>query len=287
MALCSESTGSSVAPDSRGRASTISPAQTRLSLLASASVPPRRERGQGRRAGRPRRRSPPWSSRPGGAAASITASRPGRGLDAGAGQRLAQRRQAGRVGDHGEPRRRSAGPAPPAARRRGRRPAPRTAKRPGGAASSRASVLRADRAGAAEHGDAARRSAAGRRHRHSAAPCRARRPAAPRPAPRPARRPAGPAAPPWPGMSGRSVLDPEVPLDRSFRTGRRPAPARPSMARDQRAPRHGTGAGAMPERRQQPTAMAAASPPAAPDQVLFGRDRPAPASARRTRRPAR
>ncbi len=41
IALCSESTGSSVAPLARAASSTISPAQTRLSLLAMASVPPR------------------------------------------------------------------------------------------------------------------------------------------------------------------------------------------------------------------------------------------------------
>ena len=41
MALCSESTGSSVAPDCRTAASSTSPAQTSASLLAKAMAPPR------------------------------------------------------------------------------------------------------------------------------------------------------------------------------------------------------------------------------------------------------
>ncbi len=42
IALCSESTGSSVAPASRTACSITSPAQTNASLLASATAPPRR-----------------------------------------------------------------------------------------------------------------------------------------------------------------------------------------------------------------------------------------------------
>ena len=98
----------------RGR-STSSPGADQAFLVGQRQ---RRRRGRARpgwSAARRRRRWRPWSSRPGRAAASTTASGPAAASIAGAGQRLPQRGVARRVGDHGEPGARGAAPGRPGA----------------------------------------------------------------------------------------------------------------------------------------------------------------------------
>ena len=127
------------------------------------------DRRHHRLAARRSRRSPPSSSRRRMRAASNTACAPARRLDAGAGERVAQRRQAGFVGDH-----RQLGVAcgsPP--RRARRRRNWRSARRPGsrsGSRSIRSSVERADRAGRAEDGDGLHSSPTARAARRPATP---------------------------------------------------------------------------------------------------------------------
>ena len=101
IALCSESTGSSVAPASRTARSITSPAQTSASLLASATelaAPDRRQRG-GEAGGAGDRRHRPVRLQRRGVHHRIG---PGGGFDAGAGQRVAQLGIGRGIGDHGE-----------------------------------------------------------------------------------------------------------------------------------------------------------------------------------------
>ena len=129
IALCSESTGSSTAP-LRAHLGSISsaPAQTRHSLVASATMAPRRTAASvGSRPAAPTIAAITQSA--GRAAASTRPSRPAGDLDTGAGERVLERRRSRRIADHREP-----GAMPPRGRGQARRRcAGRSAPRPGSA----------------------------------------------------------------------------------------------------------------------------------------------------------
>ena len=121
IALCSESTGSSVAPASRTARSITSPAQTSASLLASAIAPPRRIAASV--VGRPAAPVIAAMVQSAGSAGRFHHRlRPARGGDAAAGSACSSAGVAGRVGDDGEFGAAAGAPARPAARRCGRRP---------------------------------------------------------------------------------------------------------------------------------------------------------------------
>ena len=155
--------------------SITSPAQTSASLLASAT----RRRGGSRPASAARPAAPVIAAMVQSAGSGGRLDHglgAGGDLDAGAGQRLAQRGVAGRVGDHGAVRRCSAMAC--SASSAALRPATRarTRKR-SGAASQQVDGLGADAAGAAQDGDAC---AVRCRHCHSTTPRPSQAPAGPR-----------------------------------------------------------------------------------------------------------
>ena len=103
MALCSESTGSTVAPAAAARRMNRPPAQTRHSLLASATVAPRFAAASvGSSPAAPLIAAITQSA--GRSAASTSASRPARRFDAGAGRAVLQFAIGGGIGDGGEAR---------------------------------------------------------------------------------------------------------------------------------------------------------------------------------------
>ena len=124
--------------------SSAGPAQTRLSLLASATMAPARAAARvGARPAKPTMADiTHWASTRGRLDDGRGA---GRRRDAGAGQALAQLRQRGFVLDHRQPAGASAAPARPAARRCARRPGRRPRPRPWPARRGRASRRRPSR----------------------------------------------------------------------------------------------------------------------------------------------